>query len=586
MTDDAADYSTDDPRSSHASPAAQSAQSPQQLEPQHVHALTPIVEGWAGLLVLAYFVIREGINDGFGTILRKVRELNLSQVLHELSTYTWAWIFIGICFAFAIIWLCVSWQRRLYWIADDTLYYREGIIRVSERSARLNRIEALDWEQSFVQRLFGLGKLVIETAGGDDSQFTIELLNSRQTNRLETAINSLSQQSQNTQDRQNTHSQSQYLQQQGGDDGLATSAPEMENTNTSAASTAVMGDGDTIARTEPQGEPRFSIALPKRRVILSSVTTTTFVAILGLFFFTFASNIWLAIVEGQTMGLAAVLPFLIGAAINLNAVLGSSWNFTLQVCPPSKAAPEKGPVVKTSHGTTTLKKHTIRCRRIHNLELHQPLLWRLFGWWKLEASIAGIHMADTETTVLLPVATYDEALAVIHEIEVLGKPVDDRRLDEDTVGADDGSQSVQSVQSEQSVQSVPPASLAPTWQQLVDPQWMLEHAQIRCPRQARWLSPIRYRRRTAQLTDHVLAVRSGLIAHTISIMTTQHIQYLSLSTGPIQRRLGLTTVVPKVITGPVQAEVKNIDPDVAAELVTALRQRESPAVDVSVVSAP
>ncbi|MBS5167900.1 PH domain-containing protein, partial [Corynebacterium sp.] len=97
--------------------------------------------------------------------------------------YDWAWlgllvgtgavaIIIGLIAFFS--WL--SWRYTFYELTDDEVRYGSGWLLRSRRAARLDRVQAVDINQPLLARIFGLAEIVIETAGGSDSHFTIKYL--------------------------------------------------------------------------------------------------------------------------------------------------------------------------------------------------------------------------------------------------------------------------------------------------------------------------------------------------------------------------------------------------------------------------
>ncbi len=60
----------------------------------------------------------------------------------------------------------LRWSRTSFWIEDDALQYRSGILSPDQRAVPLARIAAVDEVQGPVQRLFGVTGLHVQTAGG------------------------------------------------------------------------------------------------------------------------------------------------------------------------------------------------------------------------------------------------------------------------------------------------------------------------------------------------------------------------------------------------------------------------------------
>jgi putative membrane protein len=60
----------------------------------------------------------------------------------------------------------LRWSTTLYWVAQDAVHLRTGIVSPDETSVPLARIQAIDTTQGPVQRLFGVHELHVQTAGG------------------------------------------------------------------------------------------------------------------------------------------------------------------------------------------------------------------------------------------------------------------------------------------------------------------------------------------------------------------------------------------------------------------------------------
>ncbi len=60
----------------------------------------------------------------------------------------------------------VRWSRTTYWIEDDALHLRSGVLSPDQKTVPIARISAIDEVQGPVQRLFGVVALHVQTAGG------------------------------------------------------------------------------------------------------------------------------------------------------------------------------------------------------------------------------------------------------------------------------------------------------------------------------------------------------------------------------------------------------------------------------------
>jgi len=76
--------------------------------------------------------------------------------------------------------LIVGYLRRVstkYLITTQRLRISRGIVRRSVQETRLDRVQNVNYEQSVLDRVFGVGSVDFDTAGTDDSEFRFEWVN-------------------------------------------------------------------------------------------------------------------------------------------------------------------------------------------------------------------------------------------------------------------------------------------------------------------------------------------------------------------------------------------------------------------------
>jgi putative membrane protein len=135
----------------------------------------------------------------------------------------------------------------------------------------------------------------------------------------------------------------------------------------------------------------------------------------------------------------------------------------------------------------------------------EPWLWRSRGWCKVEANVAGYAGSDqnSRTSVLLPVAPRDTALAVLHRVFP-----------------------------EVDVSRIPLTGV---------------------PAVARWCDPVTYRFLSAGADDKVFVTRRGRFRRETDVVPHERVQSARLTQGALQRRLGLATLHLDTVPGPVHA---------------------------------
>ena len=198
--------------------------------------------------------------------------------------------------------------------------------------------------------------------------------------------------------------------------------------------------------------------------------------------------------------------------------------------------------LRLRHGLLETRAQTVPPGRVQAVQLTQGLLWRRRDWWKVQVNVAGYGVGadgQDKETVLLPVATRGEAYRVLSVVlPDLGHPDPLRLLEAGLVGssgAGDGE---------------------------VD-----DAGYVGAPRRARWLDPWAWRRHGVAVTDRALVLRSGRWGRRLVLVPHERTQSLGLAQGPVQRRLGVASVVAHSTPGPVSPRVDHLDAGTAALLL-------------------
>jgi putative membrane protein len=222
--------------------------------------------------------------------------------------------------------------------------------------------------------------------------------------------------------------------------------------------------------------------------------------------------------SGQVViaGMSGFIPGLFAVGAALWYQLGRNFGFTLAESPDG---------FRIRKGLLDTRSQTVPPGRIQGVALRQPLLWRTKGWVKVDVDVAGYagSSSSPQTSTLLPVATYQEAISVLRQV---------------LPGAD-------------------PASVA------------LERA----PRRAAWLRPIGWFRLAYGADDRVVVAREGVFYRTLMIVPHAKTQSVRLTQGPIQRRLKLASVAVDTTPGPVDAVIRHRPELQAREILEAQARR-------------
>jgi putative membrane protein len=177
------------------------------------------------------------------------------------------------------------------------------------------------------------------------------------------------------------------------------------------------------------------------------------------------------------------------------------WEFTVSDSPDG---------LRVRHGLLSTTRQTVPPGRVQAVLIHQPLLWRPFGWVQVRMNVAGYGNVDSSKRATLI-------------------PVTDRAFAEALVG------------------------------------WLLGGLDLRRipltppPGRARLRSPLWWRAQLAGADDRFFVARHGLLSRTTDVVPHQRTQSLRLTAGPLERALGLASFHLDSTRGPVRTRVPNRD---------------------------
>ena len=83
----------------------------------------------------------------------------------------------AIAAALAVLTLLIGYLRRVstkYLITNQRLRISRGIVRRNVQETRLERVQNVNYQQSVLDRVLGVGTVDFDTAGTDDSEFRFE----------------------------------------------------------------------------------------------------------------------------------------------------------------------------------------------------------------------------------------------------------------------------------------------------------------------------------------------------------------------------------------------------------------------------
>ena len=212
------------------------------------------------------------------------------------------------------------------------------------------------------------------------------------------------------------------------------------------------------------------------------------------------------------------------------------------------------PALSVEYGLSTRTSKNVRLDKIRGVQITQPVLWRLLGWWRVEVSVAGYGVLD-DAPVVLPVGQWDDVVDVLGlvapgmRVEPTPPP---RVADEDYLGSGDG--------------GAEPAG-----------GFMRRGAVgvYQCPPVARRFGPVHARvlRLVFGGEDAASVLYKGWLRRKISIVKPADVQEVSVTRGPVSRVLGIGTVRFDLVEGPTSFEVDDLLWEDAVGIATVMRGR-------------
>ncbi len=353
----------------------------------------------------------------------------------------------------------LSWWFTHFAVTDTELRIRTGLFFRRTAHIRLDRLQAVDVTRPLLARIAGVAKLKLDVVGADKKD---ELA---------------------------------YL----GERDAAELRAELLARAAGFAPEKAREVGEAPVRALLHVQPRMlalSLTLtgaPWVMLVAATVVPT------GLWFAT--HNLWTVLATG--------LPMLGGAFASSGGRFIKEYDWTVGDSPDG---------LRIDHGLLDKAHETVPPGRVQTVHVVQPLLWRRYGWVRVELDVAG-----SANTVLVPVAPRELAEAVIARV------LPGARVPE-------------------------PAELS------------------RPPERAAWCVPLWWKGHGLTVTDAVFAARHGLLKRRLSLVPHAKVQSVRLSQGPWERYKGVADV--RVDTGANKTVTARLRPaDEAAALLQSQADR-------------
>lgn len=480
---------------------------------RRVHWLTPLLQVWQALVIIVVVVLTQSLNNVI-MLIKNLRENVPGHpgILLLVITVPLAMLTL------LIIYLYFAWRATSWKITATDVQYRRGIFFKKHRKIPLDRVQSVDVYRPLAARIFGLGALRVESAGGQGSRVEIQFLANKYLDQARREV--VARIAGRT--LPNEYSEQPRAQ------GVAGTALFAEDDYHLAA------DEYEVYRVSP-GRLLASILLCSEVIWLLILTLA---AGIGAVATLVALKVgFSAIMSGgviSTIILIAILPLMIVSIAWSN--FNSRFNFSANITHDG---------IRVTSGLLALKSQTLPPGRIHAIRFLQPLLWRPFGWWQAEVTLAG-HGVETSgdqkkqaaDNLLLPVGTLEQAKIIldmaIRDLGINEGVEREKLLQEAFDGTNSDSEAVGFFTA------------------------IAKKAQI--------LDPFARTRRAFAATDTVLIYRDGWLRRKVTFAPHERAQSVTTSAGPVQRSLGVAGVRLDLVPGTATMKVPHLDAQVASQL--------------------
>ena len=85
-------------------------------------------------------------------------------------------VVVGIVALVTVVWAFLETIRWRYTITNRRVFVRHGLISIHEQTARLERVQDITLHQTLFDRMFGVGRLQIDTAGSSGGPLEFKAL--------------------------------------------------------------------------------------------------------------------------------------------------------------------------------------------------------------------------------------------------------------------------------------------------------------------------------------------------------------------------------------------------------------------------
>jgi putative membrane protein len=403
-----------------------------------------------------------------GTVLILLLFANHSQAGGDLVIDS---IIVGLVLIGGVIsWLVTRWQ-----VADGVLRIETGLIRRESRRFPLSQVQAIDVVQTGLARVLGLAELRLRMAGADSSGGRLASLPLADAEALRQRLLSMAHAS---------------------GAASATAAP---------GPGAAPPPGAAAVAAPPGGRVLFRVRSQRLAgaIILSRTGALAAVVI--------AAAVAVVLATGHPGTIVPFLPFGIGFVLAVWRQFNGEFGTVVATAPEG---------LRLRSGLVQTTAETIRPGRVQAVRIVEPLVWRAFGWCRLEVDVAGPRQRRENQS------ESQRLRAVI--------PVGSRAEAEQMTG------------------------------ELLSTQ---RRPTRRPPPRARWKAPLSYHFLAFDSDDRYVVASRGRVCRKTTWVPLEKVQSVRWVQGPYQRRLDLATVFLDVAGRRVRAAIEERDTAEAGDIL-------------------
>lgn len=428
---------------------------------QRLHPLSPVVRAGRHLISVAVVILAGLIGN---------------QRSH--GDHRWDLIAIAVALVLGIVtWLVTRWR-----LVDGVLHIESGLLSRSSSRYPLNRVQAIDIAQSGLARILGLAELRLRMASGGRDTGRLACLTLARATRLRDELLAIAR----------------------------AERGELVESGQVAGTIGTVAIAPATAEDPGTGTPL--VITDSVRLVVGTLTAGVgLIAVIVCVAFAIALTMFPAAAKAIAAG--GIWP-IIGLAATLWRRFNGDYRLTIHA---TDAA------FQLRSGLVQTTSETISRDRVQLVRLRQPLLWRRFGWCRVEVEVAGAKVKKENRAE----GQVSRPLLAVGPLEV-GKAI---------------------------IANVAPGA---------------PECALRAPPRAVWKAPFSKHMLAIGSNDRYIVARRGRLEATTTCVPLAKVQSIRATEGPVQRRLGLTTVHLDVAGVRARATLQDRDTGEALALLTRL----------------